>query len=341
MSRASAVALGLALFAVLALAALAWSGIAVLPSCLAGWLLVSAFPLGALPLVLASEALGLREGPLLHALRRLLWLMPLTSILAIPILFGRGGLVAPAPALSSTFARGWMADGLVVGRTVLFLVVWNALAWVFARPRPDGMSRGAPARLGLGLHLVMATVLATDWVTAVEPGLNSSCLGLLLIAAQSGVASSAATILAIRADRSRWSQGAGAVLATLSGLWLFAHFTQYLVVWSANLPDEVSWYLQRDGGWGGVCEAVAVLACGAAVAASVGRWRASVWLAVAALLLAVHALEMFWLVVPAGRGGFVVTWADLAAFVVAFGAVGALAFTELPGEGRARVSYGS
>ena len=42
-------------------------------------------------------------------------------------------------------------------------------------------------------------------------------------------------------------------------LWAYVNFSQYLIVWSGNVPEEISWYLARfRGGWGWVGLAVLV-----------------------------------------------------------------------------------
>ena len=34
-------------------------------------------------------------------------------------------------------------------------------------------------------------------------------------------------------------------------LWAYFSFSQFLIIWSANLPEEIPWYLTRmGGGWG-------------------------------------------------------------------------------------------
>lgn len=317
MSRTAWLAGTVAILAGVGLVALDLAGTVVQASWLSAWLIVSALPLGALPLVMIAEGLDWEEWLPMSALRRLLWLMPLADLMAVPVFLPRGALGFDRQAPVSHLAGSWISPHAVAFRAVVLLALWTVLAWIFARPTHDGRPRTGLAIGGIGLHLVMVTVAAADWVGAIDPGLNSSILGLLIVSAQGGTTLAAALVMTARADRAL--PASGIALAVLSAAWLFLHFTQYLVVWSANLPEEVRWYLQRNGGFGGATIAAAAIVGFVAVVAGLARVGAAAWLALAALLLIIHAAEMFWLVVPASRGSFVLTLSDLLALAVAAG----------------------
>ena len=64
----------------------------------------------------------------------------------------------------------------------------------------------------------------------------------------------------------------------LAFVMLFAYFSfsQWLIIWSGNLPDEISWYLHRiRGGWGWVILGIILLPlCAAVCAAALARAQA-------------------------------------------------------------------
>ena len=42
-------------------------------------------------------------------------------------------------------------------------------------------------------------------------------------------------------------------------LWAYVAFSQYLIIWSGNLPEEVTWYVARlNGGWGWIARLLVV-----------------------------------------------------------------------------------
>jgi hypothetical protein len=87
-------------------------------------------------------------------------------------------------------------------------------------------------------------------------------------------------------------------LLTLALLTLWAWFTQFLIVWMADLPPESAWYLSRAGAWL-VLQAVAIAALLAAIllliAPHPGHPRL---LAISGLLLVQHVAHLIWLIRP-------------------------------------------
>ena len=52
----------------------------------------------------------------------------------------------------------------------------------------------------------------------------------------------------------------GNLTLALVMLWTYFAFSQYLIIWSANLPEETTWYVARKhGGWGAIALAIVIL----------------------------------------------------------------------------------
>ena len=347
MSRPTLALLGVGAACALATLALGLAGAAVLPSWLGAWLFVLALPLGALPICMAGELLGIAETRLTAALRGLLAVMPLAAVLGIPVLMGLGTLYPGLSRPGTGFAGWWMMPAFFVARAVLMLGAWTALALVFRRPPGQGARRRRLAGLGLGLHAAMATLAAADWVQGVEPGYNPSSAGLVLVAAQCSIALCLAVVTSVVGrDERQAAHGfaagrrdldatrhVGTALAAALGLWGFLVFTQYLVAWSANLPREAAWYGHRAAGLGLLAESCVAPLCAIALVALLARGlsrHAGVLAWVAAALLTLHGLEMLWLVTPAFRARFDVTVPD--ALALAGTAALGIGFARLRGE---------
>ena len=332
MSRPPLVLLGAGVLALGALAVMAVGGGVVMPSYLGAWLFLLALPLGALPVVMGLELMGQPEDLVSALLRRFVAIMPLAAALAIPVLLAAKGLFPALGTINDGLPGWWMTEPLFLARAVVCLAVWTALAFVFSRPAaslPVGGRRPFLAGAGLAVHFVLGTLAADDWAQAVEPSFNSSAFGLLLIATQVGLAVSLAVTIAATGRRPTLdrrdgtaTQHLGIVLAVLLGLWGFLAFTQYLVVWSANLPKEVVWYQHRAAGLGQAAEYSAGVLCFVALLCLLSRrlMRTPGLLAwVAAALVVLHGVEMLWLVTPAFRSTFSLTLADGLALVGAAG----------------------
>jgi hypothetical protein len=298
-----------AISAVLALAgciALVMQADVVMPSYLAFWLFWMALPLGALPIVMAADLVG-AGGVLVLILRRMLLLIFPGALLGTPLMLWSPVLYGRPDGLPAA----WMAPQAFVTRMVIMLAIWWVLAALFSGPSRSGRRTGL-ALIGLMLHLCMGSVAAIDWVMSLQPSLGSSAFGLLLITSQMAIAGTAALLVLSVESTSFVPIRARVVLACVLGGWVFVHMTQYLVVWSANLPREIVWYQLRTLGLGtpviwmaAVCTLAALLALPTTFA------RSPIHSAFCAgMLLTVQVLAMLWLVIPVFRGGFLLTLAD-------------------------------
>ncbi len=317
---------------ILAVLAGGWRGAAT--SYLAAWLALLALPVGALPIAIALERFGLREhdrgeGELSKSLRRLVGLMPVAAILGVPVLFGIGQIYRWTDAPPATpLAALWFTVPLFALRVIAYLAAW---VWLAARFVVPGETRDGRTISGVALHAVVGTLAVTDLVGSLDHRLGSSLEGVLVLTAWSSLALAAAILLApeeptpIGRGRAVPGQDRLVPLVVLLSLWAFLHFVQFLIVWSANLPQEVLWYFAR-GGWLGRAFASlggAVVLLGALATLRPGRPTTRV---LAALVLALHAVEMFWFVTPALRDRFVIGWSDAFAAI----AVCCLAVALLP-----------
>ena len=307
-----------------------WAAGAAAPSYLAGWLFWIGVPMGALPLVMGFEAAGLGAWPTVLVLRRMLLLLPVGAVFVIPVLVGYAGLFQ-RPGVAGALPPAWMAPGFFIGRAIVILAVLSLLAMLFSRqPRRP---RVALAGLGMVLHLCLVTVAAVDWVMSLQPGLGSSVFGLLVIATQLGLAACLATfLLAVTTRGMPMPTGSGLVLAVLILTGAFLEFIQFLVVWSANLPAEVAWYLARGAGLGSVAVwfCVTVSLAGLVLLLTPLARVPAALASLAATLVLAHLAELLWLVTPAFRGVFTVTLADALAVLGLGGLLVGLLLALLP-----------
>jgi hypothetical protein len=315
-----------AVLLVLGLLLAVFGAVQTMPSYLAGWLFLAAIPFGALPLVLALDLVGpVAVSPasalVAAALRRQLLLAPLAAVLAIPLLFRVPELFLHG-TLHTPLDRFWMAVPFYVPRVIVVLILWTLLALSFAGRRAVRHKGWAAA--GLALHFVLGTIAATDFAMAVEPGWTSADFGVLFMASQCVIALSCAilfSLLPASQDRRRLARqtepGAakldalGLVLLGLTGLWMFLQYTQFETIWSADLPAEIIWYIHRDAGGGHAAAWIGVIG-GFVLPVLMLPWRrADAVRLVAGLLLAVQMLDMLWLITPAYRALFTITFIDV------------------------------
>ena len=157
------------------------------------------------------------------------------------------------------------------------------------------------------LHL-----LATDWLTLLDPGWYSTAFPLVWIVAQavSGLAAAIVATLACGAmPASRGSSGHvrgidwGNLLLASMMSWAYVGFLQFLIIWAGNMPAETSWYRHRAyGGWHWFLIGMVVIEFGAPFFLLLSRGakkRGTGLAAIAALLILGQLAFTTWLIAPA------------------------------------------
>jgi len=156
---------------------------------------------------------------------------------------------------------------LFVLRALLYFVAWIGLMlWlVRASERQDGENvvLDVPLRrvcgAGLVVYALTLTFASVDWVMSLTPPWASTIYGLLYMAGQGLIGMSlAVAVLAalvqhvpmkniVKPDQ---FHDLGNLLLAFTMLWGWFTLSQWLIVWAGNLPDEISWYLDRSSpGW--------------------------------------------------------------------------------------------
>lgn len=295
---------------------------------LAAALVWGCLPLGALAILMAHGLTGGRWGEA----GRPLWLavaatLPLFAAAMLPLLFGMPSLfawTAPAQELPELVQNklAYLNPPFFILRSLAYFALWLWLAYALGAWRPRSRRIQAP---GLILWLLALTFFSFDWLMSLEPEFYSDVYGLML-AANAVVAAFAWVLLlgAHRMDADARRDIANLWLGVLLGWVLFA-FSQYIVIWSANLPDEILWYVHRSRDlWrplSVISFALFFLLPFAVLLSGKAKGRADWLAAAAASCLLGHLLQIGWLVLPAFGGGSVAQLLLLCALVLVIGAV--------------------
>ncbi|MCS0493991.1 hypothetical protein NVS89_02700 [Ancylobacter sp. MQZ15Z-1] len=306
-------------------------GLALLvPGAMLGWLAAFGFwsglPIGALCL---SLMMGLVPGawrPELEGFAHAM-LVPfaLAALAAVPVL-----LAIPALYEWSGMAfEGWrgiyLTPWFFVLRTLVFFAFAGIVsAFVLARGAAGGLAAG-----GLIVFVLLDTTAAVDWLMSLDPHFHSSGFGLYVLSIQASSAMATLVLLRLAAGGTGRQTGLlGGLLLTALLLWAYMAFMQYFISWSDNFPPIVAWYQTRARGvWSLVEYAIGALGLVPIVLLLLPPVRNGPrWLAAFAMAtLLAKALEMAWLVLPAGEGGA----APVAAALLAFAGLGALGMAVL------------
>ena len=162
-------------------------------------------------------------------------------------------------------------------------------------------------------YVVTVYLLGVDWVMSLEPGWHSTGFPVIFMAGQALSALAfcvAATILAgapgetERAHPAVWKDLGNLLLGVLM-FWAYVAYSQFLIVWSGNLPPQAAWYLHRNaGGWHGLLIALAVLGLLLPVLLLLShriKRRTGFFAALCFLVLLCQTVYLYWLVLPTFR----------------------------------------
>lgn len=273
--------------------------------------------------------------------------IPLFVLLFVPIVLGRRHLFpwADPAALHGELLkavehkRPYLNMPFFLVRAAVYFICWIAVAhflraWSVRQDSTGGVTLTRwQRRLGAGSLPFLALTLsfaAFDWMMSIDPRFFSTIFGVYWFAG-SFVAAFAVVIIGAaltRADPNQFGahmgidhfHSLGKFLLAFIAFWAYIAFSQFMLIWIANVPEEVPWYVLRiNGGWLWVG---AFLALGhflvpffVLLNKSVSRDpRRLAW--AAAWVLLVHWIDLYWVVMPHldPRGPRPSLW-DLAAFV--------------------------
>jgi hypothetical protein len=227
---------------------------------------------------------------------------------------------------------GWLNVPFFSLRVVLCLALWF-LAYrilVTGSMRQD-MDRdpkfNARARrfapVFMALFAITITVVAFDWISSLEPTWYSDIFGVYLFAG-TFLAGLSATALALGYLISRGRlpgvgpdhvYNLGGFLFAFTVFWSYIGFAQYMLMWYANLPEEVFWYKARiQGGWGTIALGLALFHFAVPFFVLIPRDAKSdhrKLRMVAILMLASHWLDLYWMIFPVFHKGPLFGWPEL------------------------------
>lgn len=198
-----------------------------------------------------------------------------TMIFFIPILIGLHAIyewthidVVKNDIVLSQKAAYLNVPGFYI-RLVIYMVIWGFLAFRLSAlssrqdqsvdPRHT-VAMKRTSGVGMLLLFLTMTFAAVDWLLSLEPHFFSTMYGPVIMAGQALGSMSfvvAIMVLLVRVSplRNRISSGhvhdLGNFMLASTMFWAYVNFSQFLIIWSANIAEEVPYYLRRmTGGWG-------------------------------------------------------------------------------------------
>ncbi|HKS74203.1 MAG TPA: hypothetical protein VJQ82_13460 [Terriglobales bacterium] len=312
-------------------------------SYLMSFLLVLGLTLGSLGLLMLQHLTAGHWGIIIRrSLESATRTLPLLVILFLPIaLFGMKYLYAAwlsPEALQkeplSEFQQHYLTTGWFLARAALYFAVWLTLMFIFNFwSKQQDANRGDRALRrrfkmlagpGIILYVFCMGFASIDWVMSISPHWASTIYGFIFVGGQ--LISSMSFMIAVvvllartepfaRILQPRHLHDLGKLLLAFVMLWAYFDFSQLLIIWAGNLPEEISFYRTRlYGEWGYI--AIIVVAFHFFVPfflllSQDLKRNAKVLPKIAMWLIVMRLIDLFWMTRPEFTSSAVPTWLDI------------------------------
>lgn len=280
------------------------------------------------------------------------FITPFLLILAIPLLFNlevlfkwaQPQIVAQDEILTSK--SPYLNTEFFIIRVILFILIWSAFYFLMSRNslKQDLNGDQKLTKINIRLSAIFIPLFALsisftsfDWMMSLEPHWFSTIFGVYFFSGTVIAALACATIFAIPLKEKGYLHSDlnnehlfsfGALLFAFVNFWAYIAFSQYLLIWYADLPEETGWFLTRwQGSWAYfsillivihfLVPYIILLSQPAKMDPKRLKFSA-VW------LLFAHLFDLFWLIMPSMQSmehGYIFSWIDLVFPVAAIGIV--------------------
>lgn len=250
-----------------------------------------------------------------------LFILFLPVLLGLPLLYEWADPAAVEHDVNLQHKAPFLNVPFVIGRLVVYFLLWGGLAWLlngWSRRQDETRDRTWLARCetlsgpGLVVLALCVTFYAIDFLMSLEPEWYSTIYGPMIGMGQvlSGFCFAVTVFLLVsdgppleRVAVPQTLRDFGSLMLAFVMVWAYLSFSQFLLIWSGNLPEEVPWYLARiQGGWQLAALALVLFhfALPFALLLSVDiKTRRRRLLRVCVLLLVMRVIDLLWLIVPA------------------------------------------
>jgi hypothetical protein len=257
------------------------------PSYLLAFMFVLGLSLGSLGLLMLQHLTGGNWGiiirrPLESATRAL----AVVAVLFVPIFFGmkylyNAWLNAPPAGQEgalSDFQRSYLTLNGFRIRAILYFAIWGVLVFLFnrwsreqdANPEDTSLTRRLKMLAGPGIiiYVFVMTFAAIDWVMSLSPHWASTIYGFLFVVGQLISSMSLMIAMVVLLARTgplsgvlqpRHIHDLGKLLLAFVMLWAYFQFSQLLIIWSGNQPEEITFYYSRLHSQWGVVAVIVVI----------------------------------------------------------------------------------
>lgn len=252
--------------------------------------------------------------------------LPLVLLFAVPLFFAMHSIfhwthtdVVSADKILSA-KTPYLNIPFFIGRTVGVLALFYVFYLLFRRnsKKQDETKDQKLTKTNVNLSAVFMffagiglTVLVVDWVMSLEPHWFSTILGIYFISATllaglavttyAAVSLNEGGYLGVKVGKDNY-YSFGALLFAITNFWAYVAFSQFLLIWYANIPEETFWFIARwQGGWGFVSVLLMLVRFAvpyAMLLSQPSKSNPKNLKRVSIVVLVAHFFDLYWLIMP-------------------------------------------
>jgi hypothetical protein len=286
--------------------------------------------------------------PMRRVMEFLAGLVPVLPLLALPLLANLHDLfhwTHPEAVAADAILKGkepYLNVPFFIIRFVIVFVLWNLFYVLFTRNSRAQDGSGDPklttrnirlAAVFIPVFAITITVLAIDWMMSLEPHWFSTIFGVYYFSGTALAGVAAVTYVAVRMHDKGfllWLKrdhfySLGALMFVFVNFWAYIAFSQFLLIWYANIPEETYWFMTRwQNGWQFVSVLLIIVHFAVpyfALLTQDSKMDPKRLKLMALWILAAHVLDLYWLIMPTYAPEVTVGWMEILFPVLGVGLV--------------------
>lgn len=192
-----------------------------------------------------------------------LWIV----FLAHPSLYPWQGAAHDAAPGLAWFKQAWLSWPFFLVRAAVYMALWAAFGYAMLRHSRKQDETGDVSHTKSNIHLsagflavfgITSFLASVDWIMSLEPHWYSTMFGWYNFAGQFESALAVIILLVVWLERRGPLRGVineahlhdlGKLLFAFSTFWMYLWFSQYLLIWYSNIPEETVYFTARLRGW--------------------------------------------------------------------------------------------
>jgi hypothetical protein len=307
---------------------------------LAGFMFWLGLSLGCMAILMLYHLVGGAWGTVIRRiLESGMMTLPMMAILFLPILFHLPRLYfwARPDVLSDPrtdpkildIANSYLNFNGTLVRYILYFVIWIAMAYFLNRwsTEQDSVAGQSTLRfraissIGLVIYSLTISFAVIDWVMSLQARWISTIYGLIFVAGEALSAFCFCVVVESILSKSKPMSeyltdtevhDHGKLMLAFVMVWTYFNFSQWLIIWAGNLPEEIPWYIRRmNGGWEYVGLFLVLFQFAVPFAMLLSRQlkrKARTLAPLALWIMLMRVIDIIWHVEPVSHPTFHVSW---------------------------------